>query len=619
MTKEMPGGYNGRILRVNLTSKTAKAETIDEVICRRYIGGAGFITYYLWKELNPGIDALSPDNKLIFALGPLSGLQLPGAARHCVGTKSPLTGSIAKAESGGFWSAELKRAGYDAIIVEGRAKKPVYLWIQDGEASIRDASHLWGKETKETEATIRVELGDDRIQVALIGPGGENKVRYACVMHGLHDAAARGGSGAVMGSKNLKAIAVRGHKLPKVVDSERVKEIRQKVLEQSKGHWLSELGTGGVDMIQLEAVGNLPVRNFRDGLFPEVEQIHSGVMKDNTMWVGMEGCYACPVRCKKILQFDEPYRVDAAYGGPEYESIAALGSDCGMGNVKAIVKANERCGAYSLDTISTGSTIAFAMECFEKGLLTTKDTDGIELRFGNDEAMLKIIDLIARRQGIGNLLAEGTARMAEKIGKGSADFAMHVKGLENGMHDPRISAGLGLGYMVNPNGADHCANLFDLMFMSGPLIKELHHLGIIEPLPSDEISSRKVAIFRLVHLKKIVDDCSAVCLFLEYSLDRQAELVKAATGWEMGAVELIRVAERVMTVARLFNIKEGFSAADDVLPERFFQPKTDGVLADKPPLDRTAMEKAKSYYYTLMGWDAHGVPLPEKVEELYIE
>jgi aldehyde:ferredoxin oxidoreductase len=618
MSKEIPGGYNGKILRVNLSNKTAKAETIDALFCRRYIGGAGFIAYYLWKELKPGVEPLSPDNKLIFALGPLSGLQLPGAARHCVGAKSPMTGTIAKAETGGFWAAELKRAGYDAVIIEGRADKPVYLWIQDGEASIKDASHLWGKETKETQDAIRAELGDNRIQVALIGPAGENKVRYACVMHGLHDAAARGGAGAVMGSKNLKAIAVRGHKLPQIADSERVKEIRQQVLAQNPCVWLKECGTGGADIIPQEAMGNLPVRNFRDGLFPEANQIHAGLMME-TMNGKMDGCFACPVRCKKMLQFDEPYRVDAAYGGPEYESLAALGSDCGIVNIKAIVKANERCGAYSLDTISTGSVIAFAMECFEKGLLTTRDTDGIELRFGNDDALLKVIDLIARRQGIGNLLAEGTARMAEKIGRGSKDFAMQVKGLETGMHEPRLSASLGLGFMVNPQGADHCDNLLDMMFMAEPMIRNLHHLGIFESPPPDEISPRKVANFRLVQLKKIVDDCTAVCLFLEYSLNKQAELIEATTGWETGAVELLRVAERVLTVARLFNIREGFTAADDVLPERFFQPKTDGVLAKKVPFDRKDMEKAKKYYYTLMGWDEKGVPLPEKVEELYIE
>jgi len=617
MTKESPAGYNGRILRVNLSNKSTTTEAIDELFCRRYIGGAGFITYYLWKELRPGVDALAPDNKLIFALGPISGLQLPGAARHCIGAKSPLTGGIAKAEAGGFWAAELKRAGYDAIIVEGRAETPVYLWIQDGEASIRDANHLWGKETKETEAAIRAELDDERIQMALIGPGGENKVRYACIMQGLYDAAARGGLGAVMGSKNLKAIAVRGHNLPRIADRERLKEIRQEVLA-GPPHWLSALGTGGPSLVEEQALGNLPVRNFRDGLFPEAAQIHSGVMKE-TMWVGMEGCFACPVRCKKVVQFEEPYHVDAAYGAPEYESIAALGSNCGMGNLKAVVKANERCGAYSLDTISTGGTLAFAMECFEKGLLTTKDTDGIDLRFGNHEAMLKVIDLIARREGIGNLLAEGSARLAQKIGQGSEEFAMQVKGLEAGMHEPRLSPCMGLGFMVNPHGADHVCALIDFFFFSSEgMLQGMHPLGIIDLLPIDDIGPRKVALFRLDQLNKILGDCLATCLFLEYSLDKKVELVKAATGWDTGIPELLRVAERVLTMARLFNIREGFSAADDVLPERFFQPKTDGALADKA-LDREKFEKAKSFYYTLMGWDAKGVPLPEKVEELYIE
>jgi aldehyde:ferredoxin oxidoreductase len=618
MPKEKINGYNGKILRVNLTRKTAVAEELDLMLCRRYIGGAGFISYYLWKELKPGIEPLSPDNKLIFSLGPLSGLQLPGAARHSVGAKSPLTGTIAKAESGGFWSAELKRAGYDVIIVEGKADKPVYLWIQDGEASIRDAGHLWGKETKETQDAIRKEMGDDRIQVALIGPGGENLVRYACIMHGLHDASARGGVGAVMGSKNLKAIAVRGHKLPQIADSEKIKEIRQRMVAQLEGHWLKECGTGGEDMAVLVTIGNLPVRNFRDGLFPEVEQIHSGVMVKN-FGVGMEGCYACPIRCKKMLQFDEPYHVEAAYGGPEYESIASLGSDCGITNVKTVVKANERCGAYSLDTISTGSTIAFAMECFEKGLLTRKDTGGIELRFGNDEAFLKTIDLIARREGFGNMLAEGVARMAGKIGRGSADFAIHVKGLESGMHDPRVSAGLGIGYMINPAGADHCSNFLDMRYAEGPSIRDLHHLGFIESLPAGEMSPRKVDMFRLVHLKKIVDDCTAVCVFLEYELDTQAQLLKAVTGWETGAIDLMKVAERMLTVSRLFNIREGLSAADDTLPERFFQPKTDGILSHGKLPSREDMEKGKKWYYKQMGWDENGVPLPERVEELYIQ
>ena len=615
MTEKKLMGYNGVILRVDLSTKKITNEPITESFCRQYLGGVGFIAYYLWKELKPGIDALSPDNKIIFAIGPLSGLQLPGSGRNCIGAKSPLTGGFGKSEVGGFWAAELKRAGYDAIIVEGRSETPVYLWVHDGEASIKDASHLWGKETKETETAIRTELGDDHIHLALIGPAGENMVRYACIMEGLHDAAGRGGLGAVMGSKNLKAVAVRGHKLPPVVDRERIKQIRQQVA--AIPHPVSEFGTGGPDMLFLETMSNLPVRNFRDGLFPDVEKIHGGVMKE-TMSKGMEGCYACPIRCKKVLALDTPYHVDGAYGGPEYESIAALGSNCGINDIKAIVKANERCSAYSLDTISTGVVISFAMECFEKGLLTTKDTGDIELKFGNAEAMLKVIDLIAKREGIGDLLAEGTARIAKKIGHGSEKFAMNVKGLEAAMHEPRLSPSLGLGFMVNPHGADHTNSIIDVLFLAEPAIMGLHHLGIVDPPPPRDIGPRKVSISRSGQFKSIIEDCLTICAFLPYSLDKDAELLAAATGWNTGAVELYRIAERVLTTARLFNVREGFSASDDVLPERFFQPKTDGPLSDQC-LTRDEMEKAKNYYYTLMGWDANGVPLQEKVEELNIK
>jgi aldehyde:ferredoxin oxidoreductase len=435
MAKETHDGYNGLILRVNLSTRSTSFEELDPVFCRRYIGGAGFAIYYLWKELKPGIDALGPDNKLIFALGPVSGLTLPGAARHCVCAKSPLTGGIAKAEAGGFWGAELKRAGYDAIIIEGKADKPVYLWIHDKEAAIRDAGPLWGKETKETESAVRAELGDERVQLASIGPGGEHLVRYACIMHGLFDAAGRGGLGAVMGSKNLKAVAVRGSNLPEIANQEHLKEIRQQSSQQP--HAMSQFGTGG-NMTAFEANGNLPVHNFRDGLFPDVKLINSGAIKE-TIRIGMEGCFACPVRCKKVVQVTEPYAVDPAYGGPEYETLASLGSNCGIGDLKAIAKASERCNAYALDTISTGVTIGFAMECFEKGFLSNSDTDGIDLRFGNANAMLKVIDLIANRHGIGNLLAEGSARMAKNIGKGSEQFAMQVKGLECGLHEPRFT------------------------------------------------------------------------------------------------------------------------------------------------------------------------------------
>ncbi|MFC2021240.1 aldehyde ferredoxin oxidoreductase family protein [Chloroflexota bacterium] len=616
--KQMPGGYSGKILRVNLSDNSLSVEEPDELFYRRYIGGAGFVAYLLWKELKPGIDPLGPDNKLIFALGPIAGVPISGNGRHCIGAKSPLTGGFAKSEAGGHWGAELKHAGYDAIIIDGKAEKPVYLWIQDGEASLKDAGPLWGMNTKETQQSIRADLGDDLIRVTAIGPAGENMVRFACVMNDLHAAAGRGGMGAVMGSKNLKAIAVRGHSKPRVVEPEKLREFNKWLLA-NKPLWANfhNVGTGG-GMEAGALSGNLPVRNFRDSEFPDAAKISADTIKD-TIRIGMESCYACTVRCKKVVKVDEPYSVDPAYGGPEYETLAALGSNCCVNDLIAIVKGNELCNAYSLDTISTGDAIAFAMECFEKGLLNKKDTGGIKLRFGNAEDMLKGIDLIARREGIGDLLAEGTARAAQKIGKGAMEFAMQVKGLEIPMHEPRLKAILGLGYMVNPHGADHCANMHDTMFAApGRQLDRYVSLGITEPLAADELGPRKVATFRQIHLFRIAGDCLLLCNFVPWSPEQAVDILTAVTGWKTSIIELLKVGERTLTLARLFNIREGFTSDDDKLPERFFQPKESGFLSTKY-YDAEQLEKDKRYYYTLMGWDAQtGIPLAEKVEELGI-
>ena len=339
MSEKMPGGYNGKILRANLSDGTTKTETIDEAFCRKHIGGAGFVSYYLLNEIAPGTDPLGPDNKLIFAIGPLTGLALPGSGRHCIGGKSPLTGGFAKSEVGEFWGAELKTAGFDAVIIEGASDKPVYLWIKDGEAEIRDAGHLWGQNTKETEEMIQKELDDKKIRTALIGPGGENKVLFSCVMQGPKDAAGRGGLGAVMGSKNLKAVAVRGTLKPTIVDPEGVKTLRQWMLDNmDKMTRFHEFGTGAATEA-FEKMGNLPTRNFRDGAFSGAGKISAITIKD-TIRIGMEGCYACPVKCKKVVEVKEPYYVDPAYGGPEYETLGALGSNCGVDDVNAISMAS---------------------------------------------------------------------------------------------------------------------------------------------------------------------------------------------------------------------------------------------------------------------------------------
>ena len=607
-TQPVPG-YHGKILRVNLSSGEITTEALDPLFCRRFVGGAGFVAYYLWKELPPKVDPLGPDNKLVFALGPISGLNLPGAARHCMGTKSPLAGNIVKSEAGGYWSAEFKRTGYDGLIIEGKADKPVYLYISDKEVSIKDAGHLWGTSTGDTQESIREELGDKKIAACLIGPAGEKMVRYACIMSGTKDANGRGGAGAVMGSKNLKAVAVRGHKLPKVFDSEKITAIRKEMVARKSP--LSEYGTGGPEMPLMVESGNLPVRNFRDGYF-QAEKITGGVIKD-TIRIGMEGCYGCPIRCKKVVQFDEPYPCDPMYGGPEYETLASFGSNCGVDDIKAICKGNELCNANSLDTISTGGCIAFAMECFERGLLTEKDTGGIDLRWGNADAMLQVIDMIAKREGIGDMLADGTYRLSQKIGQDSGDFAMQTKGLEAGMHEPRLRLPLGFGWIVGPTGADHMFSIMDANndFMIG----SLKPLGILQAVPQDELGPKRVPIMKASQCQAVFTDSLCTCMMAGVNTNA---VLPAVTGWDMSTAEQLMVGERILTTARAFNMKQGLTEADDRLPERYYQGKTDGALMDKP-LDKEKMEKARKYYYVLMGWDAHGVPLPEKLEELYIE
>jgi aldehyde:ferredoxin oxidoreductase len=607
------GGYNGKILRVNLTGMTLTDEEVTYELARRYIGGAGFIAYFLWKELEAGIDPLDPKNKLIFALGPVTGLTLPGASRYCAGAKSPLTGGIAKSEAGGFWMADLKRAGYDAIIVEGRAERPVYLWINDGKAVLNDAGHLWGKETKETQEVLRNELGDKHIKVASIGPAGENMVRYACIMTGLVDACGRGGLGAVMGSKNLKAIAVRGHKMPEIADPEKVKALG-KILLTSK-HPLSDYGTGGPEMIMHEQEGDLPVRNQRDGLFPNVKLINGVTIKE-TIRVKMDGCFACNVRCKKVVKFEEPYLCDEEYGGPEYETLGALGSNCAVDNLKAICKGNERCNALGIDTISVGSSIAFMMECFEKGLMTKADTGGVEFRWGDDTLMLNALEWIAGRVGVGDFLAEGTARMAEKIGRGSEGFAIQVKGLDAAMHDARAMPSFRIGYMLHPIGADHCASIGPGTTPMG--LAALNPFGILEPVKQD-YGPKRMSLFKLQHCMSMMTDSMVLCIMPAINAEQKADLLKAVTGWNTGWVEMIQIAERIITTMRLFNLREGFTAADDELPDRYYDRKTDGILSTKDAPDRATMLKARQLYYFYMGWDENGVPRPEKVAELGIE
>jgi len=381
MAERTPGGYTGKILRVNLSDKNISVERPDERFYRRYFGGTALIGYYLLKELKPGIDPLGPDNKLIFSAGVITGVPCAGSGRSGVGAKSPLTNGWGDSQAGGFWGAELKRAGWDAIIIEGKAANPVYLWINGDKVEIRDASHLWGKATLEVERQIQDELGDKRVRVTQIGPAGEKLVRFAGIANDLTHFHGRNGHGAVMGSKMLRAIAVRGHQAVPLANPEKVREVSRWLVDNYKVLSAGMTANGTANGIPgLNDDGILPTRNFKEGQFEGYMDIAGETMTE-TILSGRDNCYACPINCKREVKVGPPYNVDPVYGGPEYETIGSLGSLCGINDLKAIAKGNQICQAYGLDTIGTGNSIAFAMECFERGILSKKDTGGIELKF----------------------------------------------------------------------------------------------------------------------------------------------------------------------------------------------------------------------------------------------
>ena len=610
----MSFGYHRRILRVNLTDGQITVETPDDVFYRRYLGGAGFVAYYLLKEVPPDTDPLGPDNRLIFACGPLTGAPLAGSGRNAIGARSPLTGAMGESEVGGFWGAELKAAGFDAIIVEGQASSPVYLWVHDGEVELRDAAHLWGLENKPTHTAIRKELGEKRARVALCGPAGEKLVRYANIMADLKHAAGRTGLGAVMGSKKLKAVAVRGTgKLP-LAHPTQVGALARWMRDNYRDLMgkFPDLGTG-VSTVPYNRSGALPVHNFRDGRLDGADVLGREGLAEHVV-IRMESCYACVVGCKKVAALDEPYPVDQAYGGPEYETATGLGSNCGVTDVYAVTKASERCNALGLDTISAGGTIAFAMECYEEGLLTAEDTGGLDLRFGNAETMLQLLELIAARQGIGDLLAEGSKLAAERIGGGAERFAVHVKGQELPYHDPRIQHGLGLGYAISYTGADHMHNAFDSSYEHEAGLDSVRNLGVLEPMPATWLGPEKVRAVIYGSLRRHLDNCLVLCNFLPYRNDQVVEAVRAVTGWDTNAWELWKAAERLVTMARAFNVRQGFTPADDRLPPRMSEPLGPGA-----PIDPAAVEAAQPIYYEMMGWDpVTGVPRAAKLHELGI-
>jgi aldehyde:ferredoxin oxidoreductase len=622
----MPRGYNGKILRINLTSKKLKVEEPGEDFYRTYLGGAGLASYYLLRYMRPGVDPLGPENMLIFTSSVISGVPFAGMTRFTVAAKSPLTGGYGEAGAGGFWGPELKFSGFDAVVITGRADQPSYLNICDGKVELRPDQKLWGLETGPAQEKIRKDLKDDRVRVALIGPAGENLVRYAGVVNELKYVNGRTGMGAVMGSKNLKAIAVRGTNKLEVKDLEKFHDLSIS--------WADLIGQSGLNKSQrklrtpnlvmaLNTQGSLPTRNFHDGVFAGAEKISEEKMAE-TILKSVEGCYACALRCNRTVEIlAGPYATSGEYGGPGYETLSALGSLLCIDDLAAISKGNELCNRYGLDTLSTGVAIGFAMECYEKGILTQAETEGVEFRFGNAEAMLQAIEWIAlRKKGLGDLLADGVKAAAEKIGRGSEKFALHIKGQELPLYDPRDNPGQALSFAVSPTGVDPIAAPHEPPSANPePMIARIAPLGLLEPVPSLDFGSSQVRHYTYLQFVWSLYNSLGFCNFAagavwSQSLSRLVELVEAVTGWDTSLWELLKVGERNMTMARVFNLREGFGRKDDTLPDRLFAPLENGPLQGKA-VDRKEFEDALTMYYESLGWDPkEGIPTRGRLAEL---
>ena len=624
----MIGGIYGKILHIDLTNSNIYIEQPNDEFYRLLVGGRAFVGYYLLRELPRGTDPLSPNNLLIFAPGIFQGTNLPGTGRHGVGGKSPLTGGIGSSDVGGYWGNEFKRTGYDALIIHGRAEKPVYLQITEKEVEICSADHLWGLTTAPTQALIREEFGDPNLRIAQIGPAGENLVKYSNVIHDVNRAAGRNGLGAVMGSKNLKAVAVRGKlKLP-IVDRNRVNTITKWFKENYKdrmGWAVHGMGRGTQDSLMVWGeLGGLPTKNFSEPTFQNRELL-SGKRNYEMFVNDRDSCHACPVRCKQVFsnKSDDPrYQLNPEYGGAEYEAMAAFGSCCGIDDNLAVLKANELSNAYGLDVISSGMSIAFVMECFENGILNSKDTNGLEFTWGNANVLAPAIEMIAYRKGFGDVMAEGVARMSDRFGLKTKPFNLTVKNQELPMHEPRLKPGTGIGYAVSPTGADHMVNIADTNYVvNGWWLNRINAVlkKKVKPLPRTDLGEDKLQIFfHEVNLRHF-QDCALLCFFYCYEYTHLAEALSGITGEEYDVNDILNVGLRANTLARLFNYREGLSATDDKLPDRVMKAFTKGPLAGFE-ISEDSLNHALHRFYELMEWDvATGEPTDKCLHKLHLD
>jgi aldehyde:ferredoxin oxidoreductase len=608
-------GWTGNVIRVDLSQSLITVEELDRESAEKFIGGRGLAVKYLYDEIDPAVDPLSPRNKLIFATGPLTGTGAPGSSRYMVVTKGPLTGIIAESSAGGAFAVTMKYAGYDMIILEGKASRPAFLWVDDDRIELRDASHLWGKTSSDTIKAVISETHPDA-KVTCIGPAGENQVLFACVMSDEGRAAGRSGVGAVMGSKNLKAIAVRGTHGLKVADKiafmAAADEAYRKLDNEHTEHF-HQVGTPFVTGLANES-GVLPTRNYQTGVNKDAKKLSDEFLATNVSVrrnFGM-ACPACPVACRRVSRVTVP-EYSGAGDGPEYETVGLLGSSCEMNDLYAVTKANFICNEMGMDTISAGSTIACAMELYEKGFLPLKDV-GMPLNFGNCQAVVKLVEDIALKKGFGAVLAEGSYRVAKKYGH--PDLHMGTKKLEFASYDPRGVQGQGLAYATNSRGGCHIRGEVQDLSLFGVnywRVTKDQNLGPIDPLRWDDKPPLTMDVQDYFCL---IDSCG-MCnfmFFLALTEDDTRALIEAATGIDMGGHEgFMRAGERIFNLERLFNLRAGMTGKDDTLPKRMLEePMPEGPAKGLV----VHLSEMLPQYYKLRGWTPDGIPTRKKLEEL---
>ncbi len=605
------GGWTGKALRVNLTSGQHTVEDIPRQWLEEYVGGRGLGDRYLYEEMDPTVDPFSPDNKLLFVTGPLTGTPAPCGARYMVVTKGALTGAITTSNSGGFWGPELKFAGYDMLILEGAAPKPSYLYIYDDLVEVRDASAYWGKGTAATEDGLREEVGIPQLRIAGIGPAGENKVRFACIINDKHRAAGRSGVGAVMGSKNLKAIAVRGTGGVDLAKPDEFMQqywaVRNVMSENAMRQGLTQVGTLSVmDLIQ--AFGGLPTRNAQQGVFEGVEQINAAAITEKRL-VANKACFACTIACGRVCRLGDesdkfmvnthPRNWKTALEGPEYETVWGLGVDCGVDDIDAVLMGSWLCNDLGMDPISMGATLAAAMELYEKGVVTDAMVE-MPLNFGSGEALVRMTEATAYREGFGDELAEGSKRMGDKFDH--PEVFMGTKGQENPAYDPRGFQAMGVAYATCNRGACHIRAWSPGYESSG------------EVSPHTPVGKGEWAVG--AQNETTVADNTGICMFAKdsgESIEFLAALTSAATGVSYSEEDFIKIGERTWNIEKLWNLKAGFTKADDTIPQRHLsEPFTDGPAKGVT----VKLDEMLPNYYKTRGWDEAGIPSKEKLSEL---